>query len=112
MGMSLPRRPLEITDPAAKRYWDKHAATLWDCGTMTVRDVESFVCLCQIWGKLQQLAKLDTGPANYRGMVQYNNLLKQYEKYAATFGLFGPKGRTASEEPTDIGAVVRKAMGQ
>jgi hypothetical protein len=86
-----PRRPAELTDPAAKRFWDRHVDRLWEDATLTARDVESFTALCQVWGRLQKLANHD--PADYRLGVQFNNLLKQYEKYARSFGLIGPKGR-------------------
>lgn len=94
----LPRRPSEITDAAARRFWDKHAGPLWEDGTLTVRDVESFVVLCQVYGRLQQLSVLPPDPENFRASVQLNNAWKMYERYAVRFGLFGPKGRPERQE--------------
>ena len=61
-----------------------------------------------VWWR--KLAALDPDPENFRAMVQYNNLLKQYEKYARSFGLLGPKGRPP-EKTKSITDVLNDVMG-
>jgi hypothetical protein len=106
----LPRRPAELVDPYARRYWDRHAAALWEAGVLTPRDVESFVILCQVFGRLQALSALPVDPANFRAATQHNNLLKQYQQYARSFGLIGPQRRaTAPEKEESIADIIRAA---
>lgn len=108
--MDKPRRPAELIDKHARRYWDTHAPTLWADGTLTGRDVESFTVLCQVYGRLQQLTALPVDPENYRAAVQHNNMLKMYQQYAARFGLIGPKGRPP-EKTKSITDVLNDVMG-
>jgi phage terminase small subunit len=79
---------------AALSYWRTHAPALEAASILTERDAHSFALLCRIWGILEEL---DTtpGPDNYRAMIQFANLTKQYQSMAKQFGLL-PRERKAS----------------
>jgi len=92
-----PPFPLSAT---ARDFWDRHNGRLRAAGVLTDADVESFLLLCQVWGKLQALDAVAPGPERYREMIQYTNLSKQYFTLARQFGLL-PRERKAAKMETE-----------
>lgn len=85
--------PIELSGEALA-YWKAHSRKLKDAGILTDRDVHSFALLCRIWGMLQAL-DTEPGNENYRAMIQFTNLSKQYAALAKQFGLL-PRDRKAA----------------
>lgn len=90
--------PIELTGESLV-YWKAHSKKLKDAGILTDRDVHSFALLCRIWGMMQEL-DAQPGSQNYRAMIQFTNLSKQYAALAKQFGLL-PRERKAANMEMD-----------
>lgn len=88
-----PNLPL---NPTARAFWDRHAARLRAAGLLTDADLDSFAVLAVTWSKLSAISASEPGAAQFREMVQLNQLLKQYQAYAREFGLL-PRDRKRSK---------------
>jgi len=91
----LPAPPLPL-DPAALAFWTRHAGRLTAAGLLTAADTDSFAALCVTWSKLSAVAAAEPSEENYRLMIQFVNLLKQYQALAKQFGLL-PRDRKAAK---------------
>jgi len=94
-----PTPPLPL-DPIALGFWDRHAGRLRAVGLLTAADVDSFAVLCVTWSKLSTVAAAEPTAANYREVIQFVNLLKQYQSLAKQFGLL-PRDRRAAKLESD-----------
>ena len=88
--------PTLTLDGPAREFWDRHALQLRNAGILEDCDLDSFTLLCVTWGKIAALAAVPPGENAYREMVQLNNLNKQYQALAKSFGLL-PRERRASK---------------
>jgi len=91
----LPAPTLPL-DPVALAFWTRHAGRLRAAGLLTPADTDSFALLCVTWSKLSAVAAAEPTAANYREVIQFVNLLKQYQAIAKQFGLL-PRDRRAAK---------------
>lgn len=95
----LEQSPIELTGQAAA-FWERHYARLVERGILTDADLDTYALLCITWEKLVGLQAVAAGPDNYREMVQFVNLNKQYQSLAKQFGLM-PRDRKAGKGMDD-----------
>lgn len=94
--------PIQL-NTEARAFWDRHYKRLKSRRILTRADLDSFAVLCVCWSKLVAIGAAEPGADNYREMVQYANLLKQYHAYAKQFGLL-PRERRAAKMDSDAPA--------
>lgn len=92
-----PRPPKSLTGEALE-FWHRHAKSLYAAGILTDLDIDSFALLCKVWGAIEGL-DVTPGEENFRGMIQFTNLLKQYQSLAKQFGLLPRERKTANMQP-------------
>ncbi len=91
--------PIKLSGEAAA-FWQRHHDRLVERGILTDADLDTFALLCITWEKLVGLQAVPAGPDNYREMVQFTNLNKQYQSLAKQFGLM-PRDRKAGKGMDD-----------
>ncbi|MEO8082681.1 MAG: hypothetical protein ABI780_02600 [Ardenticatenales bacterium] len=85
----------------ALAFWKRHYSRLRIEKILTDADEESFALCAILWGKLYELADTKTGDANFRPMIQFDRLAKQYHAYAKQFGLLPRERKQAKmDAPT------------
>jgi len=101
-------RPKCLENQAAE-FWEAHARDLKRRGILTPNSRYSFLLLCQTWGKVQQLMKLEPGADAFREMQQLGKLHGLFQNLAKQFGLLPAQARRdkldapAEEAPDDFG---------
>lgn len=85
---------------AAKSFWGRHAKRLQKAKVLTDSDLDSFTVLCVTFGMIDRLKEVEPGADAYREMVQFCNLLKQYQALAKQFGLL-PRERKQAKMSTE-----------
>jgi phage terminase small subunit len=91
---NTPRPPKSLTGEALA-FWQRHARPLWEANILTERDIDSFALLCRVWGVMNEM-DISTGNENFRIMIQFTNLLKQYQALAKQFGLLPRERKIAN----------------
>lgn len=80
----------------ARAFWDRHHDRLRATGLLTDADVDTFAVLCVIYSKVAAISAFEPGADQFREMVQFNQLTKQYHTFAREFGL-APRDRKRSK---------------
>ena len=91
--------PIPLTGEAAA-FWTRHHGRLVKRGILTDADLDSFALLCVTWQRLCELQGIAAGADNFREMVQFTNLNKQYQALAKQFGLL-PRDRRSAKMDGD-----------
>jgi len=95
---NTPRPPRNLTGESLA-FWQRHARPLWEASILTDRDIDSFSLLCRVTGTLNEM-DISTGNDNFRVMIQFTNLLKQYQSLAKQFGLLPRERKIANMDMT------------
>ncbi len=80
------RKPFPLENESLA-FWKAHAKDLQTRGILTPNSRYSFGLLCQTWGMIQLLMKLEAGAENYREMAQLGKLHGLFQNLAKQFGL-------------------------
>jgi hypothetical protein len=94
MRKPAPPPPIPLAGEALA-FWERHYRPLKRAGILTRGDLDSFALLAITWGKLVSISASEPGADQYREMVQFTNLNKQYQSLAKQFGLLPRERKTA-----------------
>lgn len=86
--------PIPLTGEARK-FWDRHSQRLSDRGILKGEDLDAFAVLALTWAKLAAISVTPPGADNYREMIQFTNLNKQFQALAKQFGMLPRERRVA-----------------
>lgn len=64
----------------ARKFWTDHAKHLIEDGALTIRNLDLFALLCEVWGELRTVDKEDS-----KGRIYYIALLKQFQTLIKQF---------------------------